>query len=552
MVEAVIKMIARLVARRIERGLPLIRFALRKKASGMGRGGNADIIGAVSSKPTSLRRRLVCAVGLCLIAGIGAWSRAEDHILTIGGGSSASNNQVSLEKNVLYLQHFLADRGLGLLPHEILFSDGMAGGRDLQYVEARDDVPRVNELLGEIFRLQDGLDTHYRSHAIPHLWGPSGRQSINRWFDTIGAKLHDGDRLLIYYTGHGGRGRMGHDTTLAMWNEPDMPVKEFVKLLDRLPPKVSVVLVMVQCFSGGFADVIFNDADPSKGLSSRNRCGFFATTSDRVAAGCTADVDEENYREYSTYFWAALYGRKRTGEAVPPPDFNQDGHVSFAEAHAYSLINSDTIDVSNKTSDAFLKQYSKFKTNDSGADLLDANTDYAQLLQKAEPPEHAVLEGLSQRLTLTGADRATAARNMSEGLRQRRRLLQGEQRRLNQSHDQLCQVMQAIVKRRWPELTNLLNPGVPKLLNDEGKAIVKAIESSSQYPELQKEDGRLNDLEEELTELERKQVKCMRFIRTAEHVALAANLSSVAPPEVCARYAKLIAAEGGSFAETAK
>src|SRR5258705_10455300 len=35
-------------------------------------------------------------------------SRGGDHILTIGGGSAASNNQVSLEKNVLFLQKSLA------------------------------------------------------------------------------------------------------------------------------------------------------------------------------------------------------------------------------------------------------------------------------------------------------------------------------------------------------------------------------------------------------------------------------------------------------------
>ena len=52
------------------------------------------------------------------------------------------------------------------------------------------------------------------------------------------------------------------------------------------------------CFSGGFADVIYEGCDPGKGLAKANRCGFFATVSDRVAAGCTSDVDEENYREY--------------------------------------------------------------------------------------------------------------------------------------------------------------------------------------------------------------------------------------------------------------
>lgn len=508
----------------------------------------ADIIPAVtflSKTPAGRIGLTVIGIVICLSA---SQVLSEDHILTIGGGSSATNNQVSLEKNVLFFQQYLSDRGLGGLPHEILFSDGIGGARDLQFVDAKDSIPRVNELLAEVFRQEDGIDTHYRPHSIPHLWGPSSRESINRWFDTVGAKLHDGDRLLIYYTGHGGRGTQGHNTTLALWHEQDMSVKEFAKLLDRLPPKVSVVLVMVQCFGGGFADVIFNDADSAKGLCSRDRCGFFATTPDRVAAGCTADVDEENYHEYSTYFWAALYGKKRTGEQVSPPDFDHDGRVSFAEAHAYALINSDTIDLSMKTSDVFLRQFSRLPSAGAPeANLLDPNGDFDQLLGRAELPERAELEGLSQRLELSGATRLQDARNMADGIRQRRKALQGEQRRLNQSHDRTCAALAAMVRSRWPELGNLFNPYAPKIMSENADAIVMAIESAPPYRDLKSQDDRLSAIGDDLDDLERKQVKCLRLMRTAEHVALAANLASVAPPEIRDRYARLAEAESGSL-----
>jgi hypothetical protein len=474
--------------------------------------------------------------------------RAADHFLTIGGGSSAANNHVSLEKNVLFLQRFLADRGLGDVPHEILFSDGTGGARDLQFIP-KAKPPRVNELLAEIFRQERGLDEQYRAHDIPHLWGASGRQSLGRWFDTVGSKLHDGDRLFIYYTGHGSRGKGGHNTALAMWREADMPVSEFVKLLDRLPPKVSVVLVMVQCFGGGFADVIFNEADPSKGLSPRNRCGFFATSPDRVAAGCTPDVDEENYREYSTYFWAALYGRTRTGAVVPPSDYDGDGRVSLAEAHAYAMVASDTIDLSMKTSDVFLRRFSKPRTVAGPAELIDVDSGFETLLDRAEAPERATLDGLSKRLGLDGFNRTQAARTMAAGIAERRRALADEQRRLTQSHDRISNALAAMVRTRWPELTNLLNPAALKLLAEQGDQIVRAIESAPAYPELRRAHDRLDAIDDEDTDLERKWVKCQRFIRTAEHVALAANLSLVATPDVRARYQTLRAAEGGTLTD---
>ena len=145
-------------------------------------------------------------------------ARAADHFLTIGGGSSASNNQVSLEKNVLYLQRFLAERGLGDMPHEILFADGTGGARDLVYVDPDDNTPRANELVARILGNEANLYENYRAHDIPRLWGPSNRASLNKWFDTIGKSLQGGDRLFIYFTGHGAKG-----STLSLWNVNDMP-----------------------------------------------------------------------------------------------------------------------------------------------------------------------------------------------------------------------------------------------------------------------------------------------------------------------------------------
>ena len=107
---------------------------------------------------------------------------------------------------------------------------------------------------------------------------------------------------------------------------------ELTRHLDKVPAEVPVVVVMVQCYSGGFANLIFRQGDPLKGLARANRCGFYATVETRPAAGCTPDINEENYQEYSSYFWAAMLGATRTGQAVSSCDYNEDGVVSFAEA----------------------------------------------------------------------------------------------------------------------------------------------------------------------------------------------------------------------------
>ena len=51
--------------------------------------------------------------------------------------------------------------------------------------------------------------------------------------------------------------------------------------------------------------------------------------------------------------------------------------------------------------------------------------------------------------------------------------------------------------------------------------IVRSIESSPAYRDLKRQDERLDAIDHDLDEVERKQVKCQRYLRVVEHVALA-------------------------------
>lgn len=332
---------------------------------------------------------------------ISVCATAEDRFLTIGGGGSPQNNQLSLEKNVLYFQRVLAQTNLASAPHDIFFACGNQEMRDLQIADPNLEPPRANLLLARLFGRDDELYQAYRPHKLPSVKGPANRAALQKWFDNEARRIADGDRLFIYFTGHGGGGvnKNPRNTTMDLWLDGGLPVKEFVPLLDKINPKAQVVLIMVQCHSGGFADVIFDKAEPGPLLASPVRVGFFATVHDRLAAGCTPDTAEENYRDYTTYFFAALTGKTRTGQSISPPDYDRDGKTSMAEAHAYVQISSDTIDVPVCTSDNFLRQYSK--TQDAKIkDLLTANSRFDLLAEKTSPDRRAVLEELSKLLDL--------------------------------------------------------------------------------------------------------------------------------------------------------
>src|SRR5687767_8473085 len=78
------------------------------------------------------------------------WTVADDHFLTIGGGSSPDNNQVSLEKNILYFRTVLGGSGLGSARHDVFFSDGDDPGLDVQYVDPEFEPPALNVLLARL------------------------------------------------------------------------------------------------------------------------------------------------------------------------------------------------------------------------------------------------------------------------------------------------------------------------------------------------------------------------------------------------------------------
>jgi hypothetical protein len=491
-------------------------------------------------------RRVAVAVLLTVLSSA---CQAKDYFLTIGGGYSPTGNQISLEKNVQMYQRIVAELYPDGASHDIFFADGADPGRDLQFKDPQFAIPTVNSHLAEVLRQEDNLDLQYRSNELTGVAGPSRRESLDKWFGEASSKLAAGDRLVIYVTAHGGKSddkNRGGNTKLHLWNGQNISMSDFASLLDKLPEGVSTAVVMVQCYSGGFANIAFAEGNKDKGISPRQRCGFYATVEDRPAAGCTADIDEENYEEYSSYFWAALVGHRRTGAPVDKPDYDGDGAVSFDEAHAFAVLQSPTIDIPVKTSDAALRAISKLQTPEQ-KDLLGADSRYDDLFKLASPAERAILDGLSTQLAFSQPERAKEAG-------ERAKQLQEEKKQLGQQRNNKYNVYNGIageiarqLKQRWPELHNAWHPRVAKLLSDEASEVVQQIESHPRWQEMQKLEEEIIALDEQKLNKERDWCKCQRLIRTLENVALAGNLAQVASEEAQQQYAQLLAAEHATF-----
>ena len=520
---------------------------------------------------------------------------AEDVFLTIGGGYNPSGNQVSLEKNAQLFQRILTETYPDGVQHDVYFADGDAEPRDLQFVDPDFEVPRANLLLAQIFNQADEIDYQYRNHQVPNVDGPTSRDAIERWFKETGSALTSGDRLFIYVTAHGGRSPdkdHPHDTTLLLWNRQPLRVHDLAAWLRYVPHNVPVAMVMVQCYSGGFAYAVYDDGHANSGLADADRCGFYATVHDRMAAGCTPDIDEANYHEYSTSFFEALRGKTRFDEPIERPDYDGDGRTSLAEAHAYVVLTSPTIDIPVCTSDEFLRALQKPEEEqpevprrrgrrnretqpdensaqasdaDESADaaqeessevpaepesenpLLTADSPYAELLAQATPVQRAVLEGLSATLEVSGDQRAAAARVRAEEFEKERKRVEEERNTLKREYDQICAEIKQRLLSRWPELSNRWHPLTNQVLTQDSAELIALVESHPRFARLNELQPRLDELADSKLDFERMWVKCRRLERALETVAFVANLPLTASDDEIAGYQRLVAAESAFF-----
>lgn len=302
-------------------------------------------------------------------------------VLVVGGGPDPRHNQVAIESNVRYVERLLPKGS----PTTTLFANGTNTTKNVQ-VET------------------DG-HTKYVAPDLAHIDGPADLRDVTSATAALASPASSQDPILLYFTGHGGPDERSeyNNNEFDLWNGDELSVQQLAKSIDSLPTRAPIVVVMVQCFSGAFGNLIFQNGNPTQALAQQRICGFFAAVGQREAAGCTPEINEADYRDFTGYFFAALTGVSRMNQPVTGADYNHDGKVGMNEAFAYSLINDDSIDTPVCTSDVFLRRF--VGTSDEAI----FETPYRSVLSWAAPEQGAVLRALSSQLGLSGDDRLTKA-----------------------------------------------------------------------------------------------------------------------------------------------
>lgn len=294
--------------------------------------------------------------------------------LVMGGGGEPSHNEIALEKNVLYFQRTLQALGLGPDAASFYFANGNDGKATVRY-------------LGERSR------ERFKVPEVPHLKGPATLERFLEWLEQS-ARNSPQRPVFLYFTGHGGmNGRNLNNNHLMLWDSDSLTVRAFGLFLGRLPSTTPVVTVMSQCYAGSFANFIYQDANPRRPVVAQPRCGFFATVEYLPSVGCTPEVNEADYRDYSSSFFAGLAGVSRTGMAVVSADHDGDGRVSYAEAHAFAKVDGETTDLPISTSEAWLQR--RVRARDLRRFL---STSILEVARTGRPEQRYVVESLVRKL----------------------------------------------------------------------------------------------------------------------------------------------------------
>jgi thiol-disulfide isomerase/thioredoxin len=261
------------------------------------------------------------------------------HVVIINGGGTKAQNYQSHLLHVRRLLELLGQAGVPPARTAIFDADGTNPAADMAVRELQ---PEPDFWLLEGTRLEGPLQTPivYANTEIPgEVVEPATREAITAWFHGPGRHLRAGDTLLLYVTDHGGKNAANTaDNHITLWGDKEsLSVSELRALLAGLNPHVRVVLLMSQCFSGSFANLI--DVHERGGVPTGTVCGYFSSTPDRPAYGC---YPENRGRDNVGHSFEMLEALARTQGLAP--------------AHAQVLASDQTPDVPNRTSDVYLER----------------------------------------------------------------------------------------------------------------------------------------------------------------------------------------------------
>ncbi|MFK5891761.1 MAG: hypothetical protein QM504_00900 [Pseudomonadota bacterium] len=426
---------------------------------------------------------------------LNANSHAKEYIWLIGGGPKLENSQAQIELNTRWVQQIISKYKPDAKT-KVFFTDGNDPDSDVRLQINNKDSAENLAPLARIFNAQLDNKIRYYNHRVTNVYGTTDVNFLQAELTTDFKKLKADDEVLMIFQGHGGLNK--YDTlqnSLKLWNNTHLSVIQLEEMLQKLNTGVSVRYIFPQCFSGAFKNLIYPRANNKLSPAAYTRCGFMAEDAYEQSEGCTTSINENDYRDYSSYFFAALDGKTRTGKSLSRnPDRNNDNKISLTEAHFYSLSQAISTDIPRSTSESYLINWSPWYLHWIKNHKV-ANNIYSKLAEE-------VAQNNQLKLNLDG--QITDVKNLFKTLYKQKKHLAQQKSELKQKISSLQEQLSQQVSKKWPYL---LSPNTKKylqLLNTQLTDIQRFIIKQNNYTKLVKAQNQENIVTKQSLQLKRK------------------------------------------------
>lgn len=444
----------------------------------------------------------IYSLTILILLAISIQAFADSKVFMIGGGNKISNSQGQIELNVNWAREVIK-KSTSASNIKTYYTDGGSKEIDVYIQKTLQDKDSTLHPLARVFNQHRANGKQYHSSRLKSVTGPTNAEQLKTSLTEDFKNIKPTDKVLIVYNGHGSNNdRDKTKNALKLWGDTRLNVNEFRDLLNNIPSETPTRFVLTQCYSGAFAQSIY--FNPAKLKVNPNRCGFMAESDSRQAEGCSASITIGEYRDYTTYFFAALDGKTRQGDKLPSTaDVNGDGKVALREAHLYTLANAVSTDLSRSTSEDYLEKWVPWYLRWS-SEKVNPDNEYFKIathvsrLNNFPPP---LPENLKQLQHLFNK----SVKKMGD--------LEDKQAEISKNARKLRKNIQKALFKHWPQLddayTNIFHSTVMKNRN----SIITTITSHPKYKELVNLQNSEIEMDLEILEEERRSTQIEKVLR---------------------------------------
>ncbi len=479
-----------------------------------------------------MRRKIISSLSIISIYLLGSSliHSEEKGFLLLGGGSSPTQNQVSIEYNAKFFLRSIKKLGFDS-PVETFYSDGNSPALDIQIAKDEKNRNKIDHLLSQFLKGNKGLTYDYRNNQVQGNSGPCKTDTITTALKNLLQSNNTSNFISFFGHGHGSKTHGRKGITFVTYGEKGIKVSEFTKMLNKQKTDIPLTLFMTQCYSGGFADVIFIDGNSAYGLSPKPRCGFFSTIYSRQSTGCTTAVDDPDYVDYGSMFWGAMSGIDQFGKPFKQPDYNSDNKTSMLEAHAYTIIHAKTIDVPFTTSDRLLEHFSIERDPKKLNENIDKSK-YNDLIKKADTIQKVILSSLAKSCELGEKGDIKAFRTKTTKITEDlKKMKKGYYTSYKKRFAAVAKIRKDILKN-WPHLSNPWDSKCTEITTNHEEEIVNLIENHKAQDELKKLDKKSKEVEEKIKKARYQEALNQRLLHTYKSLYLENELNEKGSEEV--------------------